>query len=195
MTDTDLDDVALVRLPPSPTIEPSTPSNLSTLASISTSNSTILEVENPPTRAAAPNPPAVKPAAIEEAPSSVNDRVSTAIPTPKSTTGSDASPPPSSRNTRTSTNNPQMQDNCMFCTAETAPPGENLEWIQCNGCRRWSHTLCTGLPVSVDISAIDKFHCKRCEKTRGPTTCSTPPCLKQLIDSPSTTTKIRTKSC
>lgn len=118
--------------------------------------------------------PSVQPAAIEDRPRSANDRVSTAIPTPKSTTGSDTSPPPSSRNTHPSMNNPQMQDNCMFCTAETAPPGENLEWIQCNGCRRWAHTLCTGLPNLVDISAIDKFHCKRCEKTRGPTTCTTP---------------------
>ena len=195
MTDTDLDDVALVRFPPSPTIEPSTPSNLSASTSISSNNSTILEVENPPTRAAALNPPAVKLPAIEDVPSSANDRVSTAIPTPKSSTGSDASPPPSSRNTRPSTNNPHVQDNCMFCTAETAPPGENLEWIQCNGCRRWAHTLCTGLPFSVDISTIDKFHCKRCEKTRGPTTCSTPLRRKSLIDSSSTTSKIGTKSC
>ena len=66
------------------------------------------------------------------------------------------------------------QDSCMFCTAESAPPGENLEWIQCNGCKRWAHTLCTGLPHAVDIATIDKFHCKRCEKTRGLTTCRSP---------------------
>ena len=69
------------------------------------------------------------------------------------------------------------QDNCMFCTPETAPPGENLEWIQCNGCKRWAHILCISLSPSIEIPAIeipaiDKFHCKRCEKTRGPTTCS-----------------------
>ena len=188
VTDTDSDDVALVRFPPSPTIEPSTPSNLSTLTSISSTDSTILDIENTttvPARnvAVKPNAPPIGDNQLHVANSS--ERVpTTAIPTPKSTTGSidDTSPPPSQqprpqhqRHLRPSSNNPQVQDNCMFCTAETAPPGENLEWIQCNGCKRWSHTLCTGLSFSVDISTIDKFHCKRCEKTRGPTTCTFPP--------------------
>jgi PHD-finger len=161
MTDMDLDEepVALVRLPPSPTIEPSTPSNLSTLSSLSTS---ISDNEN----TTISKPPIRDPA---------NERVSVAIPTPKSTT-SDTSPPPnSSKHGPSPSTTHQVQDNCMFCTPETAPPGENLEWIQCNGCKRWSHTLCTGLPLSIDISAIDKFHCKRCEKTRGPTTCTSFP--------------------
>ena len=173
VTDTDIDDeaVALVPIPTSPTMEPTTPSNLSTLTSMSSSDSAILDPN-----IAVPRNPVDVPEPSKTRVDPPNDRVSTAIPTPKSTTGSDTSPPPLQNSTpgpsRPPTDNPHVQDNCMFCTPETAPPGENLEWIQCNGCKRWAHTLCTGLPPSIDISAIDKFHCKRCEKTRGPTTCS-----------------------
>lgn len=158
VTETDLDEepVNLVRLPPSPTIEPTTPSNLSTLST-----------------------PSVQPLDAKLVIPPQSDRPST-IPTPKSSS-TDTSPPPrppstphEGRASRRSSLNPQLQDNCMFCTPETAPPGANLEWIQCNGCKRWSHTLCTGLPTSTDIQTIDKFHCKRCEKTRGPTTCTPP---------------------
>ena len=177
VTDKALDDeaVSLVHPPRSPTIEPTTPSNLSTLTSLSSSDYAILD----PNIAIPVDPVDTRePSKINVNPS--NDRVSTAIPTPKSTIGSDTSPPPpphlgqnsTPSPSRPPTNNPQGQDNCMFCTPEIAPPGENLEWIQCNGCKRWSHTLCTGLPSSMDILSIDKFHCKRCEKTRGPTTCA-----------------------
>src|SRR5271170_4027323 len=162
VTEADLDDeaVALVRLPPSPTIEPSTPSTLSTLTSLSSSRP----------------PPSTTPLATNGSkPDTTNGGPATsAIPTPKSTTASDTSPPPTTHSAdrpNVSRVNPQVQDNCMFCTPETAPPVENLEWIQCNGCKRWAHTPCTGLPPSIDIQTIDKFHCKRCEKTRGPTTC------------------------
>jgi len=151
-TDTELDEesVDLVRLPPSPTIEPTTPSNLSTPSTLTI-------------------PPVDAKLTLSERPST--------IPTPKSSS-TDVSPPPQSsapyegRATRRGSSNPQLQDSCMFCTPETAPPGANLDWIQCNGCKRWSHTLCTGLPEDTDILTIDKFHCKRCEKTRGPTTCT-----------------------
>jgi len=68
----------------------------------------------------------------------------------------------------------------MFCTPESSPPGENLQWIQCNGCKRWAHTLCTGIDPEFDITTIDKFHCKRCEKTRGPTTRTFPFSFIQL---------------
>ena len=165
LTEADLDDeaVALVPLPPSPTIEPSTPSPLSTLTSLSS-----------------PRLPPSSTAAVQ-APHSVvsskpDDRpLTSTIPTPKSTTASDTSPPPTSLSGERPRGTPQVMDNCMFCTPETAPPVENLEWIQCNGCKRWAHTQCTGLPESIDIQTIDKFHCKRCEKTRGPTTCTLPP--------------------
>src|SRR5438046_338787 len=98
-TDTDLDDVALVRLPPSPTIEPSTPSNLSTLTSISSSDSTILEIENgtrtkratrvtrATTSLALPSGIAPITTTTTAYRSPANDRASVAIPTPKSTTG------------------------------------------------------------------------------------------------------------
>ena len=197
VTDMDVDEepVSLTRLPPSPTIEPTTPSNLSTLTTLSSSDSTILDpnIAGPVDSVDAPEP-------SKTSVGPPNDRVSAAIPTPKSTSASDTSPPPpppqqnsTSSPSRPPTNNPQAQDNCMFCTPETAPPGENLAWIQCNGCRRWSHTLCTSLPPSIDILTIDKFHCKRCEKTRGPTTCPQSSGMLLTIRSPSTS-KIGTSS-
>ncbi len=78
VTDMELDDevVALVRLPPSPTIEPTTPSNLSTLTSISSSNSTILDPNIATTN------PVDAPETNKITVDSPNDRVSTAIPTP-----------------------------------------------------------------------------------------------------------------
>ena len=200
VTDMDLDDetVDLVRLPPSPLLEatlfpPSTdpplpsspradPSSISALPQLPKDG----RRRRPSTRATAGLVP------------------SSTIPTPQSSTADEPSPPhnPPSSGTPVPSQSPVIagletpvalplvdgpvvtdgslggtrgsQDNCMFCTSESAPPGENLQWIQCNGCKRWAHTLCTGLPHAVDIAMIDKFHCKRCEKTRGPTTCRNP---------------------
>jgi hypothetical protein len=36
--------------------------------------------------------------------------------------------------------------------------------------------------MSIDILTIDKFHCKRCEKTRGPTTCAYPEAFLELTN-------------
>lgn len=151
-TDTDLDEepVSLVRLPPSPTIQAAqTPKfSLFTPLSVPTFQGRTRRASNH--------------AAL--------NRHTSSIPTPKSTISNASSPrADSSGRVRAM---PQITDSCMSCTPETAPVGENLEWIHCNGCRRWSHTLCTELPTKTDIGMIDKFHCKRCEKSRGPTTCN-----------------------
>jgi hypothetical protein len=154
-TDTEMDEesVNLVPLPPSPNLDPAhaMDTNVSTPTALAV-------ISNEPKQA-----------------------IPSTIPTPKSRSSTDTSPPPipgaflaATRMSRrgASGDNPQAQDSCMFCTPATAPPGANLDWIQCNGCKRWSHTQCTGLPSETDVSTIDKFHCKRCEKTRGPTTCT-----------------------
>ena len=184
VTEADLDDeaVALVRLPPSPTIEPSTPSPLSTLTSLSSprpqTTTTTPSVHTPvPAPASSSSQSLVSSRLDDRAAVAAAAATTSAIPTPKSTTASDTPPPPTSQSGERPRGNPQVTDNCMFCTPETAPPVENLEWIQCNGCKRWAHTQCTGLPRSINIQTIDKFHCKRCEKTRGPTTCNPHPLL------------------
>ena len=142
----------MVRVPPSPTIAPAQPPQFGLFTT--RSSSTALGRTRRSSYHIAPN-----------------DRGS-AIPTPKSTTSNASSP--TYENGGSVRAGPQITDTCMSCTPETTPVGENLEWIQCNGCKRWSHTLCTELPADTDIGMIDKFHCKRCEKTRGPTTCNPP---------------------
>ncbi|KAF8440658.1 hypothetical protein BDZ91DRAFT_614645, partial [Kalaharituber pfeilii] len=42
-------------------------------------------------------------------------------------------------------------------------------WIECDGCKLWSHSGCVNLS-SEDVEAIDKYHCASCEKHMGPST-------------------------
>lgn len=166
-TDTDLDEepVSLVRLPPSPTVQ------VAQIPKISSSTTRSSSTHWGRTRRSSSH-------------TALNGHTST-MPTPKSTISNTSSPRADSHERVRAM--PQITDSCMSCTPETAPVGENLEWIQCNGCRRWSHTLCTELPTKTDIGMIDKFHCKRCEKSRGPTTCnplSPIPTSPQLVPDP-----------
>lgn len=45
-----------------------------------------------------------------------------------------------------------------------------IEWIECNGCRKWFHTLCAGIRSKAEARTVDKFICKTCESQHGSTT-------------------------
>jgi F-box/leucine-rich repeat protein 10/11 len=51
-----------------------------------------------------------------------------------------------------------------------ADPAGATSWIRCDGCKRWFHLSCTEIKDEEEMRNIDKFSCKDCEATHGPTT-------------------------
>jgi F-box and leucine-rich repeat protein 10/11 len=51
-----------------------------------------------------------------------------------------------------------------------ADPDGATCWIRCDGCKRWFHLSCTEIKDEEEVKNIDKFNCKDCEPTHGPTT-------------------------
>lgn len=61
---------------------------------------------------------------------------------------------------------------CAGCNFSRGPsPGQNDQWIGCNGCQNWYHFACAGFRNAKEVNDIDKFHCRSCKPTCGPTTC------------------------
>lgn len=62
---------------------------------------------------------------------------------------------------------PSSTDLCPNCP-ETPPSDlEDINWIQCDICRLWFHTICIGTSEE-DIAEIASYHCAKCAKKHGP---------------------------
>ncbi|KAI9725567.1 MAG: JmjC domain-containing histone demethylation protein 1 [Chrysothrix sp. TS-e1954] len=60
---------------------------------------------------------------------------------------------------------------CASCSmSRNTSNGYQDLWISCNGCKSWFHTTCVGIDKERTVKDIDKFHCKSCEQSHGPTT-------------------------
>jgi hypothetical protein len=70
---------------------------------------------------------------------------------------------------------------CSLLQSSIGPDteGEVLSWISCDGCKRWFHAACTGMTDN-QIKTVDKYSCKNCVKTCGPTTCK----LDSTVEAP-----------
>jgi len=43
-------------------------------------------------------------------------------------------------------------------------------WISCDGCKRWFHFACAGFKSEREVRSVDKYSCRDCKPTHGPTT-------------------------
>jgi len=43
-------------------------------------------------------------------------------------------------------------------------------WISCDGCKRWFHFACAGFKSEREVRSVDKYSCRECKPTHGPTT-------------------------
>lgn len=63
---------------------------------------------------------------------------------------------------------------CTGCgkTEQRIADGDDatIDWIQCNGCNKWFHTLCAGIRSKAEARTVDKYICKKCEPEHGATT-------------------------
>ena len=50
------------------------------------------------------------------------------------------------------------------------PDDEEGSWIRCDGCKQWFHFACAGLTAK-EVRGVDKFSCRDCWDSHGPTTC------------------------
>ncbi|KAI9789058.1 MAG: Lysine-specific demethylase 7A [Peltula sp. TS41687] len=50
------------------------------------------------------------------------------------------------------------------------PEDEEASWIGCDGCKQWFHFACAGLTAK-EVRSVDKFSCRDCWDSHGPTTC------------------------
>ena len=46
----------------------------------------------------------------------------------------------------------------------------STSWIKCDGCKSWFHFACAGFRSERDVRAVDKYRCRACKVTHGPTT-------------------------
>lgn len=62
---------------------------------------------------------------------------------------------------------PTSLDLCPNCP-DTPPSGhEEIDWIHCDICCQWFHTICTGVNET-DQAEIASYHCAKCAKKHGP---------------------------
>ncbi|OAX80424.1 hypothetical protein ACJ72_05243 [Emergomyces africanus] len=66
------------------------------------------------------------------------------------------------------------QATCAACNldrvASDSEDEESVTWINCDGCMRWFHIVCAGFKSDRDTRTVDKFICRGCRPTHGPTT-------------------------
>ena len=43
-------------------------------------------------------------------------------------------------------------------------------WISCDGCTAWFHFACAGFKSERDVRSVDKYRCRKCRPSLGPTT-------------------------
>ncbi|KLJ09780.1 hypothetical protein EMPG_14813 [Blastomyces silverae] len=73
-----------------------------------------------------------------------------------------------------SDNDSSGQATCAAChldrVASDSEGEESVTWINCDGCMRWFHIVCAGFKSDRDTRTVDKFICRGCRPTHGPTT-------------------------
>ncbi|KKZ68025.1 hypothetical protein EMCG_06235 [[Emmonsia] crescens] len=73
-----------------------------------------------------------------------------------------------------SDNDSSGQATCAACNldrvASDSEDEESVTWINCDGCMRWFHIVCAGFKSDRDTRTVDKFICRGCRPTHGPTT-------------------------
>ncbi|KAL2367818.1 PHD finger and JmjC domain-containing protein, variant 3 [Blastomyces gilchristii SLH14081] len=73
-----------------------------------------------------------------------------------------------------SDNDSSGQATCAAChldrVASDSEGDEAVTWINCDGCMRWFHIVCAGFKSDRDTRTVDKFICRGCRPTHGPTT-------------------------
>ncbi|KAG7191765.1 JmjC domain-containing histone demethylation protein 1 [Scheffersomyces spartinae] len=56
---------------------------------------------------------------------------------------------------------------CMICAKLGSRKKDFSTWIQCDVCKRWTHTECSGLD-SETVNEINLYHCNDCNAKHGP---------------------------
>ena len=63
---------------------------------------------------------------------------------------------------------------CAACNFTPDSLNQNLEnpegltsWINCDNCKDWFHYMCAGFASERHVRSVDKYHCKKCERTHG----------------------------
>ena len=54
-------------------------------------------------------------------------------------------------------------DLCLICHREDAPRQKKSEWVECDGCGLWSHTICAGIGKENAAEFIE-YLCADCRK-------------------------------
>ena len=67
---------------------------------------------------------------------------------------------------------PSVCASCNFhpnvLTSETEDG--STSWISCDGCKSWFHFACAGFKNEREVRSVDKYRCRSCRPTHGPTT-------------------------
>lgn len=61
---------------------------------------------------------------------------------------------------------------CNFSRNSLTLETENdaTSWISCDACKSWFHFACAGFKSEREVRAVDKYRCRKCKPTHGPTT-------------------------
>ena len=61
---------------------------------------------------------------------------------------------------------------CNFSRNSLTLETENdaTSWISCDACKSWFHFACAGFKNEREVRGVDKYRCRKCKPTHGPTT-------------------------
>jgi len=61
---------------------------------------------------------------------------------------------------------------CNFSRNALTLETENdaTSWISCDACKSWFHFACAGFKSEREVRGVDKYRCRKCKPTHGPTT-------------------------
>ena len=67
---------------------------------------------------------------------------------------------------------PAMCAACNFTrsTVDGETDNNSTSWISCDACKSWFHFACAGFKNEREVRGVDKFRCRKCKPTHGPTT-------------------------
>ena len=61
---------------------------------------------------------------------------------------------------------------CNFTrnTLDVENESDATSWISCDGCKAWFHFACAGFKSEREVRSVDKYRCRKCKPSLGPTT-------------------------